>query len=270
MKKINKNEHGFSYIEIVLVLVVVGVIGATGWYVWNIKKTTDYSYKNAATAEDLMKLSAKSNAKSTPLSPQTTSTPTSSSGSSSPKTNSSNAVVKPQTQSNPTPAPTSTVNTTNCLPSNPSVYATYFINMTNSQYLQSNSYVPTTKLFAALQFAGLIDTVNTKQYVVLAMSDSQWNSFTPSQLNWMNASPANMRAVLGWQVVTSCISWDGVNPVKDMSMGAQKIVNTLNGQVTYTHGTPGKFGAGSVGIWDWFTSNGSVTIAGFVNTNAIP
>jgi hypothetical protein len=170
-----------------------------------------------------------------------------------------------------TPAPTPTTNTTNCLSSSSSQYA-YYPSMTNSQYLQTNGYANTTKLYAALQFAGLINTINSKQYVVLAMDDSQWSNFTQAQLNWMNASPANMKSVLGWQIITSCITWNGINPVKDMAKGATKTVTTLNGTVTYTHNTGGlgAFGNGKVGIWDWFTSNGAVTIAGFVNTTSIP
>jgi hypothetical protein len=170
-----------------------------------------------------------------------------------------------------TPAPAPTTNTTNCLSPSSSQYA-YYPSMTNSQYLQTNGYANTTKLYAALQFAGLINTVNSKQYVVLAMDDSQWNNFTQAQLNWMNASPANMKSVLGWQIITSCITWNGINPVKDMAVGATKTVTTLNGTVTYKHNTGGlgAFGNGKVGIWDWFTGNGAVTIAGFVNTTSIP
>ncbi len=168
----------------------------------------------------------------------------------------------------PTPATAPTPNTTNCLPPNPSPYATTLIHMTNSQYLQTNGYANTARLYAAFQFAGLINTINSKQYVVLAMDDSQWNSLTQTQLDWMNASPANMRSVVGWQVITSCITWDGVNPVKNLPSGATQTVNTLNGPVTFTSGANGlgTFGNGSVAIWDWFTSNGSVTIAGFVKT----
>jgi hypothetical protein len=183
----------------------------------------------------------------------------------------------PAPTSAPTPAPTATTaptpttNTTNCLSPSSSQYA-YYPSMTNSQYLQTNGYANTTKLYAALQFAGLINTINSKQYVVLAMDDSQWSNFTQAQLNWMNASPANMKSVLGWQIVTSCITWNGINPVKDMTNNATRTVTTLNGPVTYTHKTqgPGAFGNGKVGIWDWFTSNGAVTIAGFVNTTSIP
>lgn len=171
----------------------------------------------------------------------------------------------------PAPAPAPAVNTTNCLPPNPSPYATHYISMTNSQYLQTNGYVNTTKMYAALQFAGLLNTINSKQYVVLAMDDSQWSNFTQAQLDWMNASPANMRSVIGWQVITSCITWNGVNPVKDMTVGTTRSVTTLNGPVTYLHlSSGGYFGNGKVAIWDWFTSNGSVTIAGFVDTSSIP
>jgi hypothetical protein len=196
-----------------------------------------------------------------PTTGQTTPTPTKT-------TTKQTTTTTPTVTTTPTPAP----NTTNCLPPNPSKYATYYVSMTNSQYLQTNSYINTTKLYAALQFAGLLNTINTKQYVVLAMDDSIWSNFTQAQLDWMNASPANMRSVLGWQVITSCITWDGVNPVKNMAVGSTQTVTTLNGTVTYTHGTGGQgsFGNGKVGIWDWFTSNGSVTVAGFVNTTSIP
>jgi len=173
-----------------------------------------------------------------------------------------------------TPAPTSTpwVNTKNCLPQNPSQYATYYIGMTNSQYLQTNGYGDTTKLYAALQFAGLIDTVNSKQYVVFAPDDWVFdNKLTAAQLAWMNQSPANMRAVLGWQIATSCITWAGVNPVENLATSTKVTVNTLNGPVTYTHGGPGTLGNAGIAIWDWFTSNGSVTfVTDFVDKSAIP
>lgn len=176
----------------------------------------------------------------------------------------------PPSGSTPAPAnPPAPPNTTNCLPPNPGQYDTYYIGKTNSQYLQTNSYVTTTKLYSALQFAGLINTVNTKQYVVLAMDDSAWSALTQAQLDYMNASPANMRSVLGWQIITSCITWKGVNPVQDLPVGTTLTVNTINGPVTFTaraSGGLGTFGNARVGIWDWFTSNGAVTIAGFVKT----
>ena len=225
----------------------------------NIKPTTTVSTKKQSfsTNADVV----------TKVQPQITSTPTPSTP--------DKIATKPKTPAlspTPVPPPSSAPNTTNCLPPNPNSYATTYTNMTNSQYLQTNSYSNTTKFYAALQFAGLIGTINTKQYVVLAMDDSRWGNFTPTQLNWMNASPANMRSVIGWQIITSCITWNGVNPVKDMAAGATLTVNSLNGTVTFTSGVNGlgKFGNGPVGIWDWFTSNGSVTIAGFVNLSSIP
>lgn len=99
------------------------------------------------------------------------------------------------------------------------------------------------------------------------MDDAVWDDLTTSQQAWMNASPSNMASVLGWQVITSCITFDGVNPIKNMANGATRTVNTLNGPITYTqiNNGQGTFGSATVAMWDWFTSNGSVTLAGFVN-----
>src|SRR3989344_2360709 len=37
-----KNQKGFSLVEGLLILVIVGLLGGTGWYVWNARtKTTD-------------------------------------------------------------------------------------------------------------------------------------------------------------------------------------------------------------------------------------
>ncbi len=274
-KTMNKNSSGFIGIEYILVIVVVGLVGFVGAYTLHVRNEVHRSSLDnklsSSTSSKAVAPADKATA-SAILQSQSGSQAAKSPGST--PTKSSTQVTAQKTPTSATPAPTANPapNTTNCLPQNPSPYATYYINMTNSQYLQTNSYVYTTKLYAALQFAGLINTINTRQYVVLAMDDSAWSSFTPTQLNWMNASPANMRSVLGWQVITSCITWDGVNPVKDLSTGATLSVNTLNGPVTFTSksGGIGTFGSGSVGIWDWFTSNGSVTIAGFVNKTSIP
>jgi hypothetical protein len=161
-------------------------------------------------------------------------------------------------------APLPTTNTTNCLPSSPSQYDLYYQNMTNAQYLQTNSYADTSKFYDALEFAGLLDTVNRKQHVVLAMSDGAWNNLTQAQRDWMNASPTNMRSVLGWQITTSCITYKGANPTKDMAAGTTQVVNTLNGSITFTAGGMGKFENTPVYIWDWYTSNGAVTFSGFI------
>jgi len=42
-----KNQKGFSAIEAILILVIVGLIGFTGWYVWNSKKKTENLYDNS-------------------------------------------------------------------------------------------------------------------------------------------------------------------------------------------------------------------------------
>jgi hypothetical protein len=258
-------------------LITCGVIAAlagllvSGHYILaqNTKLITPDTKKGIiSTTNSVAKVNPQVTGAPTPPSTSVAAPPSPSKTTTKPKT----SVINPAPAPTPPPAPGPTPNTTNCLPPNPSSYATYFTGMTNAQYLQTNSYVNTTKIYAALQFAGLINTINTKQYVVLAMDDSQWNSFTQAQLNWMNASPTNMRSVLGWQVIISCITWNGVNPVKNMAAGATLTVNTLNGPVIFTSQTSGlgKFGNGSVSIWDWFTSNGSVTIAGFVNLSSIP
>ncbi len=168
-----------------------------------------------------------------------------------------------------TPAPV--VNTTNCLPPNPSIYATYYIGMTNSAYLQTNSYSPTTKVYAALQFAGLLTAVDAKQTVFFAPNDYMFDNLTTAQKAWMNQSPENMRSVLGWHIVTSCITWDGVNPIKDKPNTTLMTLNTLNGPVTFTFNNHGELDGVPVAIWDWFTSNGSVTfITDFIKPPQVP
>ncbi|HUP26558.1 MAG TPA: fasciclin domain-containing protein [Candidatus Limnocylindrales bacterium] len=209
------------------------------------------------------------------LSPQGSPTPASAPK---PSITSPAATPKPKAPvTSPTPAPSvaptpKPVNTTNCLPDNPSPYATHYIGMTNSGYLQTNSYGETNKLYAALQFAGLLSAIDAKQVVVFAPNDYIFdNKLTATQLAWMNQSPENMRSVLGWQIVTSCITWDGVNPVKDKPLGQAVTLNTLNGPVTYIHGGPGKVENADIAIWDWFTSNGSVTfITDFIKPPQVP
>lgn len=168
-----------------------------------------------------------------------------------------------------TPAPVTTpVNTTNCLPANPSVYATYHTGITNSAYLQTNSYGETNKMYAALQFAGLLSAVDAKQVVVFAPNDYTFdNKLSAAQQTWMNQSPDNMKSVIGWQVVTGCVTYDGINPTKDIT--GSITLTTLNGPVNFSAGGIGKVENASIAIWDWFTSNGAVTfITDFVKPPA--
>lgn len=41
MGKVKHNQSGFGAIEALLIAVIVGIIGFTGWYVWNSKQLTD-------------------------------------------------------------------------------------------------------------------------------------------------------------------------------------------------------------------------------------
>lgn len=43
-----KRDGGFTVIESILLLVIAGIIGFTGWYVWSSKNKTENSYKNSA------------------------------------------------------------------------------------------------------------------------------------------------------------------------------------------------------------------------------
>lgn len=46
-----KSQKGFSVIEGLLILVIVGLLGGTGWYVWDSKKNSDKSLNTAAQTE---------------------------------------------------------------------------------------------------------------------------------------------------------------------------------------------------------------------------
>lgn len=43
MGKISKNQNGFSAVEAVLILVILGIVGFTGYFVWHAKQNTDKS-----------------------------------------------------------------------------------------------------------------------------------------------------------------------------------------------------------------------------------
>jgi len=45
----NKNQNGFSVVEVVLVILLVGIVGVTGWIVWRAKQKSD----NSLTANNL-------------------------------------------------------------------------------------------------------------------------------------------------------------------------------------------------------------------------
>lgn len=46
-----KNEKGFSAVEVLLVLVVIGLLGGAGWYVWQSKNKNDQSTTSTSQAD---------------------------------------------------------------------------------------------------------------------------------------------------------------------------------------------------------------------------
>ncbi len=250
--------HGVNALAIYM---VIGVIGGAGLFILRASQTgTHTTIQSSTVTKDGTSQHGSTAVPGTPAdsSPeQTTPAPTSVQSSKPSPTTQSPPTTQPSPAATPTP-------TANCLPANPSQYDLYYIKMTNSQYLRTNGYADTNKLYDGLKFAGLLGTIDTKQYSVLAVSDGTWGKLSPQQIAWMNASSQNMRSVLGWQVITSCITYKGVNATKDLPIGTTKVVNTLNGSITFTADSMGKFETAPVYIWDWYTSNGVVTFSDFV------
>jgi hypothetical protein len=46
----NKTQHGFAVLESLLILVIIAIIGGTGYYVWHSKQQTDKSLNDASTS----------------------------------------------------------------------------------------------------------------------------------------------------------------------------------------------------------------------------
>ncbi len=57
MKKLN--QQGMGAVEIVLILVLAGILGFTGWYVWHSKQGTDKSLTNAGNSQYAQPATAK-------------------------------------------------------------------------------------------------------------------------------------------------------------------------------------------------------------------
>ena len=127
-------------------------------------------------------------------------------------------------------------------------------------------------MLAAIEFAGLKSQVDGKQVIVLTPNDYVFeNKLTPSQLAWMNQSPANMKSVIGWHIITQCITYNGLNPTKDKASGTTISLTTLNGPITFTQTGYGKFENAEIAIWDFFTENGAVTfVTNFVKPPQVP
>lgn len=59
MSKLNRDQSGFSALEAILLCIIVGIVGFTGWYVWQAKqtasKTLDEASKSATANNDASK-----------------------------------------------------------------------------------------------------------------------------------------------------------------------------------------------------------------------
>jgi hypothetical protein len=51
MNKLNKNSHGFIFLEIIILFLGIGIIGFVSWYVWSSKTKADRSLTAAAATE---------------------------------------------------------------------------------------------------------------------------------------------------------------------------------------------------------------------------
>lgn len=66
MRKLNQDQRGFGSIEILLLVVIVGALGFTGWYVWHSKQQADSTYANTAKSARSSSLTTKKSTLVTP------------------------------------------------------------------------------------------------------------------------------------------------------------------------------------------------------------
>lgn len=246
MIKLQKNESGIAHIKLLLVVaVLVGAIGYTGWKVNDLNNRSASRQENKETEKvdgdnekDIIYVVEASELEedSTEKAPDGTAQK----NSEAPKTDKTE------------PKPTDPV-VAGCS-GRGSKYT--------SEWLSSNSYSTAKKFKDAIEFAGLTSVVNSDNVVVFAPNDYAFeNGLTASQKAYMQASPANMKSVIGWHIVKGCTLWD--NDIENKT--ANVTIQTLNGPVTYKPGSPGYINDTKMAMWDWFTRNGAVhLITGFV------
>ena len=77
MGKLQNNQHGFSAIEGLLILIAVAIIGGTGWYVYNANKKANTSYNSASqSSQSTVKFAKRKTAATTTVTPNQSSDPT--------------------------------------------------------------------------------------------------------------------------------------------------------------------------------------------------
>lgn len=69
----NKTQNGFAIIESLLILIIIAIIGGTGYYVWHSKSQTDKTLDNASNSNSVVSPAKSTNSvkTSSPATPQT-------------------------------------------------------------------------------------------------------------------------------------------------------------------------------------------------------
>lgn len=250
-----------------LALITISAVGAGVWRVHSQRSRSQAAAAQSALHTNPLTLQAKTAAKASsetansattkpagtlaqPASPKAVAATTKSTPVPAPK-----PTPVPAPTPTPVPTPTPTPNTTNCMPSDANSYETAMATRSTSNYLASGGYDSSVKFRAALEYAGLLAIIDSPKVVVFAPNDYVYNSkLTTAQLAFMNQSPANMRSVVGWHIITSCVIWHGNMQNVKTTMTLQ----TLNGPVTFTPSSLGSINQAGVAMWDWFTTNGAV------------
>jgi hypothetical protein len=238
MKKLNQS--GVMHHLAILAVVVIAVVGGVGWKVYKSSQHTknNSAQSTPATKNAKDKTETKSGDKS--LEPVKASSKNPTAVSTKPKA--------PATTPKPAPAVS-----TNCQANGPGQYDVY-AGVNNVTFLKTNDYSGASKMAEAIKFAGLESVANGQKTVVFASNDYVFSKLTKAQTDFMYASPANMKSVIGWQIVQSCVTYSG-------GMSNQKTnttIHTVNGPITWTAQGHGFLGNAEMAIWDWYTSNGAV------------
>lgn len=272
MAKLQSHQSGIAHLVVIglLALITISAVGAGVWRVQSQRSRSQAAAAQSALHTNPLNLKAKTAAKTSsetansvtakpagtpaaPASPKAVAATTKSTPASDPK-----PTPVPAPTPSPTPTPIPTPNTNNCMPSDASSYEKAMATRPTSHFLGTDGYVgydATAKFKAALEYAGLTSLIDSPKVVVFAPDDYVYNSkLTTAQLAFMNQSPANMRSVIGWHIITSCVIWHGNMQNVKTTMTLQ----TLNGPVTFTPSSLGSINQAGVAMWDWFTTNGAV------------